>query len=209
MPVALLLLLLALASLHCGAAAAGTANRHVPVPSGPASCNVVSHGGARGDGGDDTVALQRTLSDPACAEVFLPAGRTFSASVLWVRRSDVILTISRNATLRGLPAKFRQQRPDCASEDGLEFNWRSWCALLRVESERNFTLRGEGTLEPGGTGGKTPDFYSALHVRSTAGVALTGVRVHCTAWYVPRAFVSVSHSVKKSQFIGYDTLRTA
>ena len=148
------------------------------------SCDVLSHSPhAHGDGRDDTVALQQALDDPKCSEVVLPPDRTFSASVLWVRRSSVVVTISRNTTLRGLPAKFRQERPDCMSEDGLEFNWRNWCALLRIEAERNFSLRGEGTLAPGGVGGKAPDFYSALHVRSTAGVVLSGIRVHCSAWW--------------------------
>ena len=55
--------------------------------------------------------------------------------------------------------------------------------LIRVESERNFTLRGPGTIAPGGSGGQSPDFYSALHVRSTVGVQLTAVRIHCTAWW--------------------------
>ena len=149
------------------------------------SCDVLSHSPlhAHGDGRDDTVALQQALDDPKCSEVVLPPDRTFSASELWVRRSSVVVTISRNTTLRGLPAKFRQERPDCMSEDGLEFNWRNWCALLRIEAERNFSLRGEGTLAPGGVGGKAPDFYSALHVRSTAGVVLSGIRVHCSAWW--------------------------
>ena len=133
--------------------------------------------------GDDTAALQRVLDDPSCSEVLLPAGSAFAASVLWVRRSDVTLTIEANATLAGLPAAFRAARPDCATEAGLEFNWTNWCALLRVTAAANFTLRGGGTLAPGGVGGAAPDFYSALHVRSTAAVSLSGVRVHCTAWW--------------------------
>ena len=104
-------------------------------------------------------------------------------SVLWVRRRDVTLTIATGATLAGLPAAFRMLRPDCATEDGLEFNWTHWCALLRVTSAANFTLRGGGTIAPGGGGGSAPDFYSALHVRSTTAVSLQGVRVHCTAWW--------------------------
>jgi hypothetical protein len=166
----------------------------------------MTHGGARGDGADDTVALQRTLDDPACSEIILPPGKVFSASVLHVRRSNVALTIAQNATLAGLPAKFRLERPDCSSEEpglltqvgpgdprapasglwapsldspkptenspetpdymapgtfgsasattsgevGLEFNWRQWCALLRVSSEANFSLGGSGTIWPGG-----------------------------------------------------------
>ncbi len=167
--------------IHPGQAVKPEQNTLWPVQS---SCNVLSHKlHAHGDGRDDTVALQNVLDDPDCSEVLLPPDRTFSASVLWVRRSSVVLTISHNTTLRGLPAKFRQERPDCMTEDGLEFNWHNWCALLRIEAQRNFTLRGEGTLAPGGVGGKAPDFYSALHVRSTTGVVLTGVRVHCSAWW--------------------------
>ena len=60
--------------------------------------------------GDDTAALQRVLDDPSCSEVLLPAGSAFAASVLWVRRSDVTLTIEANATLAGLPAAFRAAR---------------------------------------------------------------------------------------------------
>ena len=110
------------------------------------SCEVLNRG-ARGDGGDDTVALQRVLDDPECDEVTLPSNRTFAASVLWVRRSNVVINIANNSTLQGLPAEFRLQRPDCLTEPGLEFNWSHWCALLRVEADRNFTLRGSGVLQ--------------------------------------------------------------
>ena len=132
---------------------------------------------------DDSARLQHVLDDPSCSEVLLPSGSAFAASVLWVRRSNVTLTIEANATLSGLPAIFRAARPDCATEAGLEFNWTNWCALLRVIAASNFSLRGGGTLAPGGVGGATPDFYSALHVRSTAAVSLAGVRIHCTAWW--------------------------
>ena len=146
------------------------------------SCDVSRHG-AQGGGADDTAVLQGILDDPACAEVLFPAGRKFAASVLFVRRSDVVLTLEANATLSGLPAAFVRDRPDCATEAGLEFNWTSWCALLRVESAANFTLRGTGTIAPGGIGGASPDFYSAVHVSSTVGVSLSEVTIHCTAWW--------------------------
>lgn len=132
---------------------------------------------------DDTAALQRLLDDPTCAEVVLPSGATLRATQLFVRRSHVTLTLEPNATLAGLPAAFRAARPECATEEGLEFDWTRWCALLRVTAAANFTLRGSGTLSPGGGGGSAPDFLSALHVRSTSLVALSGVRVHCTAWW--------------------------
>lgn len=148
-----------------------------------ASCNVATRG-AKGHGVDDTVALQAVLDDPSCQEVLLPENRTFSASTLFVRRSDVAITIEAGATLAGLPAEFRRQRPDCLTESGLEFNWQNWCALLRVQSERNFKLRGPGTIAPGGVGGRDPDFYSAIHVQSTEGVQVSGrLRVKCTAWW--------------------------
>ena len=148
------------------------------------SCNVLSRGAIGRHGVDDTAALERVLDDTDCDEIVLPAGRTFSASALFVRRSDVTLTLGINATLAGMPAVFRELRPDCRTEAGLEFNWTNWCSLLRVTSQRNFTLRGAGTIAPGGVGGVTPDFYSALHVQSTAGVRLgDGLRVHCTAWW--------------------------
>jgi beta-D-xylosidase 4 len=159
------------------------------VPRESGSCDVTRRG-ARGEG-DDTAAVQRVLDDPNCEEVLLPAGSVVAASVLFVRRSDVTLTVADGAVLRGLPATFRQLRPDCSGKgpssldcDGCEFNWRDWCAMIRVESDSNFTLRGAGTIEPGGTGDSDPDFYSALHVRSTVGVQLgAGLRVHCTAWW--------------------------
>ena len=55
--------------------------------------------------------------------------------------------------------------------------------MLQVKSATNFTLRGEGTIAPGGVGGSDPDYYSAMHVASTANVELTGVRFYCTAWW--------------------------
>ena len=147
------------------------------------ACDVVSRG-ARGDGmTDDTRAIQLALDDPTCDEVVFPSGGVFPASVLWVNRSDVTVTIKANATLAGLPDAFKQLRPDCTSEDGLGFDWLHWCALMRVEARANFTLRGAGTLAPGGGGGDDPDFYSALHVSATERVRLEGVRVHCTAWW--------------------------
>ena len=38
--------------------------------------------------------------------------------------------VQANATLAGLPAVFRQLRPDCRTEAGLEFNWQvsGWLA---------------------------------------------------------------------------------
>ena len=102
------------------------------------TCNVLRNG-ATGGGVDDTATLQRVLDDSSCAEVVFPSGHLFAASVLWVRRSDVTLTLESNATLAGLPEAFRAQRPDCATEAGLEFKWRNWCALLRVTAAANFT----------------------------------------------------------------------
>ena len=141
----------------------------------PPPCVVYGAGTA---GTDDAPALQRALDDPACVEVVLPAGRVLVASALFVRRSDVTLTIEGNATLQGLPALLR--RDICTGSELNEFNWSDWCTFISVTSERNFTLRGSGTIAPGGTGGKNPDIFSALHVRSTAGVRLQGVRIHCT-----------------------------
>lgn len=146
------------------------------------SCDVLRYG-AMGSGADDTDALQAVLDNELCAEVVLPSGSTLRATELFVRRDNIVLVIERNATLAGLPVAFRATRPDCATETGLEFNWTTWCALIRVTSSTNFTLRGAGRLAPGGVGGASPDFYSALHVQSTSRVALSGVRVHCTAWW--------------------------
>ena len=162
----------------------------------PSTCDVSHH--AQGGGADDTLALQGLLDDPDCAEILFPSGGTFAASALFVRRSNVVLTIEVNGTLAGRPAAFARSRPDCISESGLEFAWTSWCALLRVEAAANFTLRGGGTLEPGGVGGASPDFYSAVHVTSTVGVVLRDVRVHCTAWWWctvlhNASFITVSH----------------
>ena len=123
------------------------------------------------------------LDDPACSEVVFASNHTFAASVLWVKRSHVVLTIERGATLQGLSETFKLQRPDCRTEDGLEFNWRHWCALVRVTAERNFTVRGGGVIRPGGGGGVSPDFYSALHVQSTVGVNMLGIHIQCTAWW--------------------------
>eukprot|EP00936_MAST-01D_sp_MAST-1D-sp1_P002361 g2361.t1 len=148
------------------------------------TCDVSTRGAIGRLGVDDTAALQRVLDDINCEEIVLPADRTFSATALFVRRSDITLTFGNNAKLTGMPAAFREQRPDCRTEAGLEFNWTNWCSLLRVTSTRNFTLRGNGTIAPGGVGGSTPDFYSALHVQSTTGVQLSGgLRIHCTAWW--------------------------
>lgn len=145
------------------------------------SCDVTGRG-AVGDGQiDDTAVLQQTLDDPACDEVLLPSGKSFASSVLRVARSNVALTIEGGATLLGLPDKIK--RPECNGTIEPEWRWQDWCAFIKVTSESNFTLRGSGTLAPGGVGGKDPDFYSALHVLSTVGVELSGVRVHCTAWW--------------------------
>lgn len=147
-------------------------------------CNVLAYG-AVGHGGaaDDTEALQTALDNLLCTEVVLPSGHVFSATELWVRRDGVTLTIEPNATLAGLPTAFRTRRPDCTAEPGLEFRWESWCALLHVTATSSFTLRGGGDVAPGGVGGRSPDFYSAIHVRSTSGVRMSGVRVVCTAWW--------------------------
>jgi hypothetical protein len=143
-------------------------------------CDVVA---SSGTGRDDTAVIQKLFDDPTCGEIVIQPGHSFSVSVLWVKRSDVVLTISANATLNGLPDVFKLARPDCNGTITSEFKWWNWCAMLRVESERNFTLQGSGTLAPGGVGGVSPDFYSALHVRATEGVQLSGVRIHCTAWW--------------------------
>ena len=155
------------------------------------ACNVLLHG-AVGHGVDDTKILQRILDDESCAEVIFPSGNTFFASELSVRRNHVTLTLEPNATLAGLPTEFRTQRPDCASEAGLEFAWTNWCALLRVTAQLNFSLRGAGTIEPGGVGGASPDFYSAMHISSTSHVALSGVRVTCSAWWWCMVFHNAS-----------------
>ena len=174
-----------------------------------ALCNVLSRGAKGGGGGDDTAALQRVFDDPSCSELVFPAGHAFSASVLWVRRSDVTVTLEANATLAGLPATFLAGRPDCASEDGLEFNWKDWCALLRITAESNVTIRGAGTIAPGGTGGVAPNFYSALHVRSTTGVTLQGVRVHCTAWWWCTVLHNATGVLVTSVFVDGSTGRDA
>lgn len=145
------------------------------------SCDVTGRG-AVGDGeSDDTAALQHTFDDPLCDEVLLPSGKSFASSVLRVARSNVALTIEGGATLLGLPDKIK--RPECNGTIEPEWRWQDWCAFIKVTSASNFTLQGSGTLAPGGAGGKDPDFYSALHVLSTVGVELSGVRVHCTAWW--------------------------
>ena len=73
-------------------------------------------GGAVGGGADDTVALQHVLDDSSCSEIVFPANTVLHASALHVRRSNVVLTLERNATLAGLPRIFRASRPDCATE---------------------------------------------------------------------------------------------
>jgi hypothetical protein len=166
-----------------------------------AICDVRDHG-AQGGGADDTTPLQAVLDDPGCDEILIPAGHSFAASALFVRRSHVTLTIESNATLAGLPSVFVHDRPECGTEAGLEFNWSNWCALLRVQSATNFTLRGAGTLEPGGVGGATPNFYSALHVRSTSGVFLgAGLRIHCTAWWWCTALHNASYVAISKLFV--------
>ena len=140
---------------------------------------------------DDTSILQKLLDDPSCSEIALRRGQTFFVSTLFIRRSDFTLTI--DGRLAGLPASFRRLRPDCTMEDGLEFAWTHWCAMLQVQAVRNVTLRGSGTVAPGGVGGTTPDFYSALHVQSTVGVTLAGLQVTCTAWW----WCTVLHNVSQ------------
>ena len=72
-------------------------------------------------------------------------GGTFKAGALTLSRSDVVVTIEAGAALAGDPSKVKQ----CSDEK----DWRGWCAFLTVKSERNFTLRGGGTLEQGGSQG--------------------------------------------------------
>ena len=69
------------------------------------------------------------------ALVALTSGLEFSASVLWVRRSNVVLTVAENATLAGLPEVFKAERPDCNGSIASEFNWQNWCAMLQVKKQ--------------------------------------------------------------------------
>ena len=138
------------------------------------ACDALGRG-AKGNGkNDDSKHLQALLDDPACHEVVLNAGKTFLSGALHITRSNVVIKIDAGATLAGKSGSIKQ----CEKEA----DWRGWCAFVTVDSVKNVSLSGAGTLQGGGNKG---EHWSSLHVRSTAGVQLGGgLRIHCTnSWW--------------------------
>eukprot|EP01052_Picozoa_sp_SAG31_P045731 SAG31_NODE_8473_length_1445_cov_0.657504_1_plen_255_part_10 len=92
----------------------------------------------------------------------------------------------RRGRLEGLGAPTTcsacRSTPSACCAVGLNIRRSAQCSFLTIESARNFTLEGSGTLEGGG---KKGEHWSTLHVRSTAEVRLGGgLRIHCTnSWW--------------------------
>ena len=133
---------------------------------------------------DVTESLQAALDNTQCDEVLVTGPGTIKAGALHVKRSHVTLTLASGATLQGDSKKVKQ------CDDEQKWQPDGWCAFITVSSAANFTLRGSGTLEQGGSQGV---HYSALHIVSTVGVVLgngdplvsqTPLRIHCTnSWW--------------------------